>query len=154
MTKLYAVVKPPHSFSVHNILDMSFLVMLPIHKLMYEYISRFSLGHQAEFFDSLDEAKAGFEIAIATNKELVYEEVVQQGILELECEQGRIVRCSIIYTVKDIQKKEDSFFKMKSIPLWQQRIVTCDELSTQALSELNKQYKHVINHQPMENMAL
>lgn len=158
MTKLYAIVKPAYTFlgqglsNMGHLIDLPYFVLAPAHRLIYEHVCGYSLGHDAEFFDTIEEAKNGFETAVKTNREYLYGKVIQNAIIELECEEGSITKCSHIYSVKDIEKfshpskKDNRFFVSQCIPVWKQHAIKDEDISPNALSELNRQYKNRIEH--------
>lgn len=158
MTKLYAIVKPAYTFlgqgliNMSHLMDLPYFVLTPVHRLLYENICGYSLGHDVEFFDTLEEAKDEFERAVKTNREYIYGSVVQNAIIELDHDKKSITELSNIYTVRDIKqlsypsKNNNRFFVVQCIPCWEKRAIKPEEISPNALTELSRQYKARIEH--------
>lgn len=153
MKKLYALVKPPYTFTGQGLLDLPYLFLTPVYQLMYEHICTYTLGHDVEFFDSLQEAQDVFNSAIATGRESVYIGVVQNAIIELEYNGVNITKFLKMHTVNDIKSPRNGNSLFRTIGVaWEQKTIGPDDVSSDALYELNRQYKH--NLQPVAQGAL
>ncbi len=147
MTKLYAIVKPAYTFKGQGLVEIPCLLLEPIHKLMYETVCNFSLGHEVDFFDCLDEAKNEFELAVANNREYEYGATVQNAIIELDRDGKDIKGFLNMYTVREIgstnqfAQQPDRFFKAQYIPLWNTQVISHGDVSSNALNEINRQYR-------------
>lgn len=157
MTKLYAIVQPGYTFQGQGLthtaylIDIAYFILAPFHQLIYEHVCGYSLGHDVVFFSSLESAKVEFEEAVKSNRPFAYGTVIQKAIIELELDEGSITRCTKLYTVNQINKavqpsvSDNRFFISQSVPVWKQREINAGEMSPNALSELNSQYRYSVS---------
>ncbi|WP_392538026.1 hypothetical protein [Legionella sp. 227] len=146
MTKIYAIVSPAFTMSGDGFADIAYLAVAPFHKLFYERVCGYSLGHNAHFYDTIQEAKSRFERVIASDAASISRRVTQSAIIELEFDQGQIIGFNKIYIVDDItqlikSKKDARFFKVIDVPVWKELTIGSADISANALAEINRQYQ-------------
>lgn len=144
MSKLYAIVYPAYSMSGDGLADLPYLVATPLHKMLYEQVCGYSLGHKVDFFNTLEVAKVGFEEAVEKNAHALE---MQSAIVELNVEEGQVVGFDALYTPSKIQQlmKPEStrpgFFKPVNVPTWKETKITPKDITSKALAEINRQYQ-------------
>ena len=159
MAKLYAIVQPAYVGSSENPLIFIDIAVILYHKMNYERICGYSLGHDVKFFNGLDDAKNRIQPEV-TNKiprPLRYTNSTYSAIIELETnKQGKITACNRIFEFdgvetryKKLNQDDQSFVKVK-VPTWSVRDITSTDLTQDALQEINRQYTHsdIANNNP------
>lgn len=147
MAKLYAVISPAVTYFSSSISDALGFAIEKYHEMAYEQVCGYSLGHSPVFFNTLEEAQDQFEKAIATPIKLHTFKIRQKAIIELEFDRDKITGFSKIYTPK-IKKlrnpaaENETFFYPVDIPEWNEDNIYTNDISANALSAINRQYKN------------
>lgn len=130
---------------------------LPIHpdayQLLFEKVHGFSLFHFVGFADSFEKAQLYFRRIDFDAAAFLYEKEVMDNIKEaiIECEvdgEGNVV--ALLEMHKLILKREgtsSSFFKAQPLE-FEKLNITDKDLTSRALSEINRQYQRVNHARP------
>lgn len=142
MTKKYAIVQPAFTFSGDGFGDLPWLFVTPFHKITYEQICGYSLGHKVIFYDDLSSAQKYFDKGKDRYSNFYAR---QNAIIELDFEKNRITNFFKIYeitgTVEKFKKCEDSeYFEKVRLPKWKEQLITPTDFTRGAINEMNRQY--------------
>lgn len=137
MQRKYAVVYPAFSIGGDGLADMPWLIIAPIHKLMYENICGYSLGHTPTFCNTLDEAKGKCS--------------QQDAIIEFDVEADKVIKLQHIHTISTFKNGmreipdaapatssgyRGKLFEQCNIPVWECKEVRPEDITSQALDTL------------------
>lgn len=149
MSKVYAIMRPA-SFYKGSIEDLVSLWGEVYHAVCYETIDGYSLGHEVTFHASLEEAKNSFPTSQLPNHEFKFFQThnlrSQEAILELELdEESKVMALGKLHklefeTLYEKPETESDYFKKYFKPLWVSGALDPYEVTSGALTELNRQY--------------
>lgn len=142
MTKLYAVVSPATIWTPpKDDLDCNGCCTDPIvaiwHKINYEQVCGYSLGHNAQFYPTLETAQQNCGL--------------QHAIVELDTRNDAIARFAKLHTSEEVTKKNapvpghPGFFAKHTYVEWISIRIKKDDVTAGALEELNRQYRDAEN---------
>lgn len=151
MAKKYVIVSPAWADSGDGFADMPALFfVVPFHKLKYEQVCGYSLGHKVAFYDDLDGAKKQFPSSYNKSNDISSVFDSQNAIIELDFENNSATNFCKIYEIKgkveQFKKCENSeLFEKIILPKWLERDIRSKDLTKGALAEINRQF--LLNHQ-------
>lgn len=121
------------------------------HTLTYETIDGYSLGHEVTFHASLEKAKISFPACQMPKREYQFFQTnnhsSKDAILELELDKdNKIVALGKLYKLEfepiyEKAQAESDYFKKYFKPLWVSGALDPNEVTTDALNELTRQYQ-------------
>ena len=161
-SKIYAVVRPALVHREGAIGTFWAASVVPYHCYNYERICGYSLGHKAKFYDSLEAAKAEFELAVdpVFNKKQGFNaasDKLQEAIIEMDHEQGKIINLCKLHTYQiPMEKipKDDDTYKQIQLGEWKEKPITSIDVTSGAVDELNNQYKEQSKSLHEENASI
>jgi len=144
MSKIYALVYPSYTFCGDGCGDMPALVIIPFHYFAFEKVCGYSLGHQADFFENLDQAKEFMK-----RRKIDHE--ARGAVIEMDVNGDELTNICNIHLPKTLDATQEipnhpGFFQPVKLVDLECRVVKRDEITEHARDELNKQYQSSLSH--------
>lgn len=145
MKKIYAIVSPAYTKIGDGFTDLASYLIAPLHAVVYELVCGYSLGHEVQFLETLEDAKKILEEKIKGSKTDATG-AIQKAIVEMDVtDQDNIQNFLKLHTLnfdKRFEPAENNFFKSVRIPVWNERAIDMKkEASPDALNSMNVLYE-------------